>query len=133
MADDDKRRFPTKPIARIEFAQASWATGAGHTAQTDSKIVNGTIKRVDVLISSVTDNPTVNVTITDQNSVEVISLSTLADGTKHMKLAESHKATQDADFNPVPVNGTLTVSIDPSADPGGTSQTLTVDVILYME
>lgn len=60
--------------------------------------------------------------------------SSLADGTAHVLLAESHKATQDADFNPVPCwEETLTLSVDPSADAGGVDQTLTVDVDLYLE
>lgn len=134
MASLDRRiDGPQFSVARFEFARQSWATGAGDAAKTATlSNINGTIRRIDVLISSVSANPTVNVSITDHNGVSLVSFSSLADGTKHIKLAESHKSSQDADFNPLPVNGTLTVSIDPSADAGGTDQNLTVDVIIYV-
>lgn len=133
MATRDKR-YEGESVARYEFAQLSWATGAGHAAKTATLgNVVGMIERVDIIISSVTGNPTVNISFVDQNSVVVLpAMNTLADGTKHMKLAYSNKGTQDADFNAVPHAGLLTVSADPSADAGGEGQTLTVDVILYV-
>lgn len=118
------------------FARQSWATGDGHGAKTATlPRVTGKCTRVDVVISSVTGNPTVGVTITDTtNSGTYITLAALADGTHHVKLADSHKGTPDADFNAVAFcNNALTVSIDPSADAGGAAQTLTVDVVLYLE
>jgi len=116
-------------IKTVEFSQVSWATGAGHAAKTATAYnVNMLVERIDVLISSVTANPTVDVSFADGNGVVIIdatNFTTLADGTKHMKLAT--KAT--ADFDAVPINGDITVTVDPSADPGGAAQTLTVDVI----
>ena len=132
MASEDLRS-EKKPIARIHFTQMSWATGDGHAAQTATAYVNGIIERIDIIISSVTGNPTVNVSWADLNSVVLLpAMSSLADGTKHIKYGLSNKGTQDADFNPVPHCGNITVTADPSADPGGTGQTLTVDVILYV-
>ena len=133
----DQRALSTgSPVARLAAAQQSWATGAGHAAASDTiQFVNGTIYRIDAIISSVTDNPTVAVTFRDQNSVVIIPdalCAALADGTNHIFLAESNKGTPDADFNPLPHSGNVTVSVDPSADPGGAGQTLTVDVILYV-
>lgn len=117
-------------IEKRTFAQKSWETGEGHAALTaELANIQGIIKRIDVLISEVTDNPTVDVTITDENSCTLVTLSTLADGTKHVKLATS----DSTDFDAIPVCNTLTASIDPSADPGGSAQTLTVTVILYLE
>ena len=123
-------------ITRVQFKQLDWITGEGHTAQTASIVhVRGKCTRVDVVISAVTGNPTVNVSFTDANALAILpAFNALADGTHHVKLAESHKAAQDADFNPMPFcDDTLTVSVDPSADPGGVDQTLTVDVYLYLE
>lgn len=124
-------RSADKPISRQQFTQLSWATGAGHAAQTATiKNLSMLIERIDVIISSVTANPTVTVTFSDENSAAPIdhtNLAALADGTKHVLL--STKATPD--FAAVPVCGNLTVSADPSADPGGAGQELTVDVILY--
>ena len=117
-------------IEKKAFAQQSWDTGDGHAAKTNTlKVVNGIIRRVDIIISSVQANPTVDVTITDENSCSLITFNTLTDGTRHVKLS-----TSDAtDFDAIPVSNDLTVSIDPSADPGGSGQELTVDVILYLE
>jgi hypothetical protein len=122
------------PVARLQFEQASWVTGAGHAAVSKTIFVSGTIYRMDVIISSVTANPTVALTFTDDNSVSLAELNqvALADGTNHTFDSVSHKGTADADFNPVTHHGDLSVSIDPSADPGGAAQTLTVDVILYV-
>lgn len=120
-------------IEQKEFAQVSWETGDLHAAQTKTLAdIEGIIERIDIIISSVTDNPTVNLTITDENGCQIVAFTSLADGTKHVKYALSKGAT-DSDFNPIPVNNTtLTLSVDPSADPGGTGQELTVDVILYL-
>lgn len=130
----DKRANLEKPVGRIEFQQ-TWITGEGHAAKTLTRDVNGTIGRVDVILSSVTGNPTVIVTLRDQNSAIVVPdafLNALADGTNHTFRAWSNLGTPDADFNAVPHNGNITVSMDPSADAGGAGQTLTATVILYV-
>ena len=127
---DDRALGPMAPVGRLAFDQVSWSTGEGHAAATTIRYVNMTIDRIDVLISSVTANPTVNLTFADDNSVTIIDATNftgLADGTKHTLWAK--KAT--ADFTEVSVNGEVTVTVDPSADPGGSDQVLTVDVIFY--
>ena len=132
MATKDLRTLdPAAPIGKLQFQQLSWATGEGHAAQTAT--FNGAImliERVDVLISSVTANPTVTITWADENGVVILvgtNFATLADGTNHLFL--STKAT--ADFDAIPVNNDITITVDPSADAGGAGQTLTVDVIMY--
>lgn len=124
-------------MKKVAIRQLSWITGEGHTAKTQNmEIASGIITRVDVVASSVTDNPTLTLLITDTtNGGDVVpSVAAIPDGTHTILLARSNKATQDGDFNEVPISGDgLTVSIDPSADPGGVDQTLTVDVILYLE
>lgn len=122
-------------VEKKAFAQLTWATGAGHAAQTTAlKDIEGIIVRVDIIISSVTGNPTTTLTLTDENSCLLpITLSSLADGTKHVKNGLSMGGTTDSDFAPVPVNNTtLTLSADPSADAGGSGEILTVDVVLYL-
>jgi hypothetical protein len=123
-----------RTVSRMDFETKTWATGAGHAAQTATLTnVNGICTRIDVVISSVTANPTITVTITDADGNTMFTFSTLADGTHHIKLARSNKSTQDADFNEVPFcEETLTASIDPSADAGGSDQTLSVGVRLYL-
>ena len=128
---DQGRQYP---VGRLEFVQQSWDTGDGHAAKTASLNINGTVYRMDVIISSVTANPTVSITFTNANSIvygNELDQAALTDGTSHYFDTESSK-DDDADFNPVCMNDYVTVSIDPSVDPGGSDQTLTVDVILYV-
>ncbi len=124
-------------MKKIAFAQQNWITGEGHAAKTATLPGNtGIITRMDVVASSVTDNPTLSVTVTDTtNGGDVIpAIASIPDGTHTIHLARSNKGTPDGDFNEVPILGDgLTVSIDPSADPGGVTQILTVDVVLYLE
>jgi hypothetical protein len=112
----------------------TWATGAGHAAQTGTiPKITGTLVRIDMRISEVTGDPDVVLLVTDSNS-NTLFTSTKDDNTKTVYLARSHKGTQDADFNPIPmVDETVTVSMDPSADAGGSGQTLTVVVDVYLE
>lgn len=131
-------RLQGDKIIKVSMTAQTWATGAGNTAASEVAYnLNGTVVRFDVIISSVTANPTVAVTFRDQNSCIVVPdalCATLADGTNHIMLARSHKVTQDANFNPVPLcDSDITISIEPSADAGGTAQTLSVQVILYLE
>jgi hypothetical protein len=126
-------RAERQPVARIECTRLSWATDAGHAAQTTTTSLNGVVYRIDIIISEVTGNPTVNVSFANQNSVVCLpAFNTLADGTKHFKNALVNSITSSADFDPVAVADTITVTVDPSADAGGSAQTLTVDVVFYV-
>ncbi len=104
-------------------ATFTWATGDGHAAQTVTIAgLNGLIQGVVISISEVTGNPTVNVTLADDLSGQIGSFATLADGTVHIK--------DSSDFDNIPVACNVVISVDPSADPGGVTQTLTVIVEL---
>ena len=115
-------------------ATKSWATGEAHAAQSQAINMRGLIVGLSIPISEVTANPTVAVTFRDADGAIIIPdalCATLADGTNHYKVALSHKASPDAEFNPAPVDGPITISIDPSADAGGLAQTLTVKVRVF--
>jgi len=126
-------------LHKRSFAQLDWVTGEGHTAQTaDLEAVNGILHAIEIKISSVTDNPTVNVTlsnITDTDFVTTLeTFSTLADGTLHIYLRNSKEYDADKDIDGhVFCYDNLRISVDPSADPGGSAQTLAVDVTLKLE
>lgn len=129
----DRREYAQFPVARVECTRVSWATGDGHAAKTTTATVNGIIYRIDVIASEVTANPTLNVTFADQNgTVCIAAQNALPDGTANFRNALVNSILVSADFNPVAVAGTITVTVDPSADPGGVAQTLTVDVIFYV-
>ena len=102
-----------------------WQTDDGHAAQTVTiPRTNGALENVIVGITEVTGNPTVNVTLTDENGAVLLTLTALADGTVHVKKVAT-------DFDAILLSGgPLTLSVDPSADAGGAGQTLTVTVVL---
>jgi len=122
-----------------KFTELDWITDEGHTAQTtDIKRVTGNLRKIEVKVSSVTDNPTVDVTLSDISDTdfvtELIALSTLADGTLHVFNSRSKEFVADADIDEMFFNlNDLRISVDPSADPGGVAQTLTVNVKLYLD
>lgn len=130
---DRRHEGSSKPYARYEFSQQSWDTGDGHDAATATLYgLNGLVERIDLVASEVTANPTFSATLTGANDVQLATFTNLADGTNHIKLANTLGAT-DSDFQAFPlVDEDVTVSIDPSADPGGSDQTLTIDVALVM-
>jgi hypothetical protein len=133
-ATHDDRINPKYPVARYQFTQQTYTAGGSHAATTDTiQRVSGTIYRIDVLVSAVSESPTVAITWADQNGVKIIPdslLASVSDGTNNIYLAESNKATQDANFNPVPHEGNITITVDPSATDA--DENMTVDVILYV-
>jgi len=135
-SSDERVKGLQGPVARLQFPQVTFVTGAGHAAKTADLEVNGKIVRMDVIIAAVTGNSnlTTDVAITDENGSALgneLDHTTLAHGTSTYYDSES-STDGDADFNAVYHNGTLTVSVDPNEDTGGTLQTLAVDVILYV-
>jgi len=124
---------------KIIMTAQTWATGAGHAAQSEVAYnLTGLLTRIDVIIPTVTGNTlAVAVTFRDQNSCIVVPdalCATLADGQNNIFLSSSNLATQTANFNPVQlIDSDITVSIDSDEDTGGTLQTLSVQVILYLE
>lgn len=133
---DERVKGIQGPVARLQFGQLTWVTGEGHAAKTKDLFVNGKIVRMDVIIPAVTGNADldVDITVTDENGSALgseLDHSGLGHGASYYYDSESSTAS-DGDFNPVYHNGTLTVSIDPNEDAGGSTQTLKVDVILYV-
>ena len=129
-------------IHKITFPLLDCITGEGHAAQTaDLENITGKVVRYDVRVNSVTASGlTVSGTIKDvtnsgyTNYPTVATFTTCAEDTVTTHRARSNKGTPDGDFNEYPcAASTLRVSVDPSADPGGSGQTLEVKVDLYIE
>lgn len=95
-----------------------WQTGDGFAEQKVALPINGTLRTIVMEVSSVTGNPTVTLAIDDNEDNEILSI-TEDDGDIYY-----YWWLFDA------LNGTIDVGIDPSADPGGAGQTLTVTVTL---
>lgn len=120
---------------QVREVTRTWITGEGNAAKTQVTAgIQGTVVGLTIIISSVTDNPTVAVTFRDADGCIIIpdaAFAALTDGTSHIFFFLSEQGTQDATENPVPVMGPVTVSITPSADAGGSAQTLTVKVRIF--
>jgi len=137
MATSDRRHLDGRfPIARYEFATQTFPmTGTAALTPTLANVV-GTIKAIEIITTDTEDGITYTVAITNSNGTSLFSEASLTDNTKHWRDSESGKGTQDADFNSIPVNSTLTATITPSAAPDNASvgsKTATVQVILYIE
>ena len=115
-------------IARYSIDQLSWITGAGHAAQTETIEMFGMCEAIGIRISSVTDNPTVTITFTDENGNEIYNTGALADGTNYYYTPSEFLPTAEK----FPMWGDMVISADPSADAGGVAQTLTVDVDIFL-
>jgi len=125
-ATKDDRNDGMRPIGKLQFTQQSWASGVTDAATTSINNCNMLIERIDVVASNSTNAITWSVAIADENAADVIpTISSIPENDTTTKLAT--KAT--ADFDAIPVNNTLTVTITPSGDPGASGAT--VDVILY--
>ena len=111
---------------RASIDQMSWITGAGHAAQTEFLEVNGEVKTMYLRVSAVTANPTITLTLTDPQGNLTFTLAAIADGTDHIYKQDDFKAVD----GPMIITEGVTVSVDPSADAGGSAQTLTVDLDL---
>lgn len=122
---------------QVKEVTKTWITGEGHAAKShDTSEALGMIVGLTIIISSVTDNPTIAVTFRDADGCIIIpdaAFTSLTDGTNHIFFFKSHQSSQDATENPVAVMGKITVAIDPSADAGGSGQTLTVKVRIFIE
>ena len=134
MASSDRRNDDARfPVARFEFA-TEVMPAIGTTAQTETlDNINGTIEALEIVIADTTDGVTFTVAITSATGATLFSEAALADNQTHYKVALSNKASQDADFNPVPISSTLTVTVTPSASPDAAgNNTVDVQVILYV-
>lgn len=124
-------------MIRANDITQTWITGEGHAVKSHTTGNRfGLIVGVGITISSVTGAPNSAITFRDADGQTIIPdalCAVVAHNTKTFLLALSHKAVQDANFNPAPVSGPITVAIDPSADAGGAAQTLTVKVRLFIQ
>ena len=138
MADFDKRNEgPQCSIARYESGTLTFPPTVA-TAQTVTKHnVTGTIKAIEIITTDTQDGITYTVAITNARSTSLFSEASLADNSKHWRDAISNKATQDADFNPIPcAHSDLTLTITPSNKPDAGNvgeKTAQVSVYLYVE
>ena len=129
-ANYDRREQSLRyPIAKYQFTQLSWASGASGALTTTIANVNMLVERVDTVASNSTNAITYTIAIADENTVsnaELYSEAGLLENAQTVHLAT--KSTPDFDAFPCSGN-TLTVTVTPSGDPGASGST--IDVIIY--
>lgn len=135
MSSEDRRIEGRQfSLARFEFEQQT-IPATGTTAQTETLAnINGTIVAIEIITSDTEDGATYTVALTTANGASLFSKASLADNSNHWLDAVSDTNPRDADFNPIPVNGTITVTVTPDKSPDAADLVApTVQVILYME
>lgn len=126
-------------LHKRKFKQLDWITGEGYGAKTvDLKGVTGILHKIEVKVSTVSGTPSVTVVLSDITDTDfVTTLETLAGLGKsllHKFLRMSKEVAVDKDIDGhVFIGNDLRITVTPTADPGGTLQTLEVDVTLYLE
>ena len=96
----------------------TWATGDGHAEQSETVAINGILEKVILKASSVTGDPDVTLTIDDGGDNEIFNSEAKDDGATYTFSVYE------------PISGIMKIAVDPSADAGGSSQTLTVVITL---
>ncbi len=109
--------FPDAPVWERIVTQ-TWATGDGHAEQSQTVAINGILEKVILKASSVTGDPDVTLTIDDSGDNEIFNSGAKDDGATYTFSVYE------------PISGIMKIAVDPSADPGGSSQTLTVTTTL---
>jgi hypothetical protein len=117
--NEDKR----KPVVRVEVPAITIPNG-GTTEVTETPNINMTIKSIVVRAGNATNGITFTLKLKDDNGVEHLSKASIAENANTVLL--STKAT--ADFDEICMNGTVTVGITPSGDPGAGGVDVNVDL-----
>ncbi len=137
MASEDKRHLDRRfPIARYEFETQTFPATDDDALVVTLDNLCGTIKAIEILIAETEDVINYGFSLVDENAAVIFSEAVIAHNTENWRDSESGKAAPDADFNPIPVNGTLTMTITPDAAPDALEvgdHIATVQIILYME
>lgn len=125
--DQRNRGDGGKPVARYEFAQLSWADGVTAADTETLSNLNGLCEQIKIVVSNATNGITVTVAITDPDGGSLVSVAAIAENATTFL-----KATSDAsDFDAFLLSdGTYTLTVTPSGDPGTSG--VTVDVDLYL-
>lgn len=115
------------PVAIYSIDQMSWVSDTEHDPKTEKIRLNGTVKQICIRISSVIADPDVKITITDGLGNKAFE-KTFDDG-QDLLLFPSDFLPYAGEFV---LTGEVTITVDPTANPGGTSQVLTVDLDLFI-
>ena len=118
-ATGDERIDRVKPVwkKRITFIWENTDTGA----QSQAVPLNGVIMAMIAQVNDNTGNRTITLALVDDLAGSLFSAAGIAENATTVKVAPT-------DFVEIPVNGTLTVTVTPSGDPGATGMTAIVEL-----
>ncbi len=105
--------FTEAPVWERVVTQ-TWSTGDGHAEQSEPVVINGVLQKIILKVSGVTGDPDVTLTIDDNGDNEIFNSGAQDDNDTYTFSVHE------------PVSGTIDIAVDPSADAGGSGQTLTV-------
>lgn len=114
------RRIEKHPVWREKLAQFTWASGVG-TAGTANFPVCGIMRAFVAVVSNTTNNITITVAITDEDSYELYSLAAIADNGTTVTTLTAHTEIF------IPEGSIITVT--PSGDPGLSGATVDLTFI----
>jgi hypothetical protein len=121
-------RRPVKyTVHRLAIAQQTWASGVTAAINITTHNLNGRCEQIEVLVNNATNAITFTVAIASEDSGTLYSQAGIAENATTV-----YKATSDAtDFDAFLVDGSVTITLTPSGDPGASG--VTVDLALYLE
>jgi hypothetical protein len=118
------------PIAKYSTTQLSFAVGDANAASTTLYNINGMLERIDVITSDAnTTGDNFSVSIADEGGTELVAFSTISMDSAARTLYLS--TSDETDFNSVPVNGNLVITVDPNGEPNDAA--LTVDINVFLQ
>lgn len=127
LAADQRNTGLQYPVAKYSTTQLSWVASDANDKSTTLYNLNGTIERMDIVISDA--NVTKNATFSFADAGGTALVSWTADMNSAQRLLKL--ATSDStDFNALPVCGNLVATVDPNTGPVGV--TWTVDFNIYV-
>lgn len=115
----DNRQYLGFPVAKYSTTQLSWVAGDANSASTTLYNVNGTIERIDIIVSDANNAPNNNCTITfaDEGGTTLKAFTAFptTPAARTIELATSDSTQFDA----IPSCGNVVVTVDPNGAPGG--------------
>jgi len=117
---NDSRKFP---VVKVECPVITLPNAAAAEVKV-TQPVNMTIRTIVVRFGNATNGITGTLAIDDSNGAERVSVAAIAENAN--TVLNARKAAED--FPECPVNGTITIGILPSGDPGAGGVNVYVDL-----
>jgi len=117
------------PVAKYSATQMTRVAGDANAVSTTLYNINGLIERIDIVSSDAnTTGQTYTVALADEDGTALASFATISmdSAVRTMKLATS----DSTDFNAVPSNGDIVVTVTGSSAPTGVTWTVNLNIFV---